>query len=103
MENRQHIKAYNTNTSSKKRIKYLSARQRAKAASADVYRSYSSNKRRWTSTREEAVHAPDVYTQKNIKKKGENDSKKRRRVARDDQDGMTVIVQDSQNNDMDEE
>lgn len=53
----QHIKSINTDKRSKKRIKFASARERSKRASADVYRSY---KRKIgatsAATREEFVH-----------------------------------------------
>ena len=52
-----HVKSINTDKRSNKRIKFASAKQRAKRASADVYRSY---KRKIgatsAATREEFVH-----------------------------------------------
>jgi hypothetical protein len=59
MENSQHIKSVSTDPRSKNRIRYKSSRQRAKSASADVYRSY---KRQFgvtsAASREERVHHP---------------------------------------------
>lgn len=61
MEQQQHTKGLSSDARSKNRIRYSSARDRAKRASADVYRSY---KRRievtTAASREERVHHPDV-------------------------------------------
>jgi hypothetical protein len=55
----QHVKSINTDKRSNKRIKFASAKDKSKRASADVYRSY---KRKIgatsAATREEAVHNP---------------------------------------------
>eukprot|EP00934_Nitzschia_sp_Nitz4_P007735 Nitzschia sp. Nitz4//scaffold189_size62959//48159//57102//NITZ4_006317-RA/size62959-snap-gene-0.12-mRNA-1//-1//CDS//3329539923//7725//frame0 len=55
----QHVKSINTDARSKKKIKFTSAKERSKKASADVYRSH---KRKVgatsATTRERAVHAP---------------------------------------------
>mmetsp|Transcript_19565 Transcript_19565/g.45491 ORF Transcript_19565/g.45491 Transcript_19565/m.45491 type:complete len:80 (-) Transcript_19565:432-671(-) len=57
----RHVKSVNTDSRSKKRIRFASARERSKKASADVYRSY---KRRigggvtTAATREQFVHNP---------------------------------------------
>ena len=58
MESR-HVKSINTDKRSRKRIKFASARERSKRASADVYRSHK-RKIGATSakTREDAVHNP---------------------------------------------
>jgi hypothetical protein len=59
----QHIKSFNADPRAKNRIKFISAKQRAKQASADVYRSY---KRRIgvvtsAASREERVHHRDQF------------------------------------------
>ena len=70
----QHRKSLNTDSRSKNRIRYSSVRDRAKRASADVYRSY--NRRigvTTAATREEQVHHPDTSPA------GTGRAKKRRR------------------------
>lgn len=58
MESR-HVKSINTDSRSKKKIKFASAKERAKRASADVYRSHKRKVGATSSaTREEAVHNP---------------------------------------------
>ena len=66
----QHTKSLSTDSRSKNRIRYASTRERAKRASADVYRSY---KRRIgvtsAASREERVHHPDASAGKARKKR----------------------------------
>ena len=58
MESR-HVKSINTDKRSNKRIKFASAKERSKQASADVYRSHKRKLGATSSaTREEAVHNP---------------------------------------------
>jgi U3 small nucleolar RNA-associated protein 20 len=58
MESR-HVKSINTDKRSTKRIKFASAKERSKGASADVYRSHKRKLGATSSaTREEAVHNP---------------------------------------------
>jgi hypothetical protein len=58
--NQQHVKTYNANSKSKNRIKFSSSKQRAKQASADVYRSYK-RKHGTAASREERVHHPEHF------------------------------------------
>ena len=69
----QHIKSFNADPTAKNRIKFISAKQRAKQASADVYRSYKRRTGIVTSaaSREERVHHSDQF----------NDSSKSRKSA----------------------
>lgn len=59
----QHIKSFNADPRAKNRIKFISAKQRAKQASADVYRSYKRRTGVVTSaaSREERVHHRDQF------------------------------------------
>lgn len=63
--NQQHIKSYNPNAKGKNRIKFTSSRQRAKRASADVYRSYKRNAGT-AASREERVHHPEHFNSQDI-------------------------------------
>jgi hypothetical protein len=66
----QHVKSLSTDSRSKNRIRYASSRQKAKGASADVYRNY---KRKIgvtsAATREERVHSPTRQDSKRAKKR----------------------------------
>ena len=63
MESSERVKSLNTDPRGKNRIRFRSAKQRAKRASADVYRSYNGRNGR-TSSREEQVHNPHHSTKK---------------------------------------
>lgn len=63
MENSQHVKAFNSDAKSNNRLRYISGKERAKKASADVYRSYKRRTGVVTSaaSREERVHHQDQF------------------------------------------
>ena len=71
MNNHQHVKSFNPDADGKNRIKFVSAKQRAKQASADVYRSYKRRTGVVTSaaSREERVHHRDQFNDSSKKRK----------------------------------
>ena len=92
----QHVKSINIDKRSTKRIKFASAKERAKRASADVYRSH---KRKIgatsATTREEAVHNP----------RRENSARKRQRshhLAVGDDKEKTAVLKISKGDDKDD-
>ena len=86
----QHIKSLNTDSRGKNRLRYSSTKERAKTASADVYRSY---KRRIgvtsAASREERVHHPN-----------QDESRKRQRTSASSE-RVAVIRQEHKTDDSD--
>jgi hypothetical protein len=96
-ENEQRIKSVSTDPRSKNRLRFSSTKQRAKNASADVYRSYKRRLGSVTSaaSREERVHHPSQ----------DESSKHRNKRPRKSYDGTTdrVAVLGGRNEDAEEE
>lgn len=86
MENEQHIKTLQTDARGKNRLKYVSTKERAKLASADVYRSYHRRGIGVTSaaSREERLHNPVLEESQR--------SKKRQRIIKNDDGGRVAVV-----------
>jgi len=87
----RHVKSVNTDSRSKKRIRFASARERSKKASADVYRSY---KRRigggvtTAATREQFVHNP----RDEVRPKKRHKLSKSKSAISDKQADLTALV-----------
>lgn len=94
MNHNQHVKSFNPDPRAKNRIKFASVKQRAKQASADVYRTYKRRTGIVTSaaSREERVHHIDQF----------NDSRNHKRRKTITAAGeATVVVSSSTEHDLD--
>lgn len=92
METNNHIKSFNwkngSNTNSTNRIRFASAKERARRATADVYRAYKRHSGT-SASREERVHTLDLKT---------SQRKKKRRVGDKDEKIIKVVDSDGDDN-----
>lgn len=90
----RHVKSVNTDSRSKKRIKFASTKERSKKASADVYRSHESQ----TGSAELVVHHPRWNDVRGTKNKrlldDDNDDNKRSRSAFVKLSQKSVLIDD---------